>query len=79
MSVQQTAHRESSSQFTSFITSFTSFCNWLCEIHSLLLDELCVAIPDRASEDTIDVHKARLKVRVNRGESMRCLTVDSFH
>ena len=31
-------------------------------MHGLLTDELCVAIPDRASEDTIAVHKIRLGV-----------------
>ena len=59
---------ESSDQFSEFLTGFTGFCNWLSEIRGQLLDELCVAIPHKASGDTIATHKARLKVRERGGE-----------
>ena len=54
---------EINDQFSEFLTGFTGFCNWLSEIRGQLLDELCVAIPHKASGDTIATHKARLKVR----------------
>ena len=63
LDLQRQAHEEISAEFTNFLTSFTSFCNWLCEIYSRLLDELCNAIPTGASEDTIAVHRNTLQVR----------------
>ena len=63
LEVQCELHEESSDKFNSFTTRFTSFCNWLSEVHSQLQDEVCVAIPDRATADTITVHRARLEVR----------------
>ncbi len=57
----------SANRFISFLTSFTGFFVWLTETHSMMVDEFCVQIPAKASEDTIAHHRARLQVghRVN--------------
>ena len=59
-------YEDSSGRFNSFLTRFTGFCNWLCEIHDQLV-ELCETIPHRASQETITTHKNKLEVR-GRGE-----------
>ena len=61
--LQLQKQEEAASRFDSFLTSFTSLLNWMSEFHSTLVDELCVQIPHKASEDTVARHKARLEVR----------------
>ena len=62
LTARLTEFEESSSQFNQFITRFTGLCDWLYEFHGQLQDELCVAIPHKASTDTISHLKARLQV-----------------
>ena len=62
MKAKLTEFELSSSQFNQFITRFTSFSDWLYETHAQLVDEVCVAIPHKASSDIISHHKGRLSV-----------------
>ena len=48
--------------FSSFLTSFTAFMNWLSQFRSSLVDESCVQIPSRASSETYALHQHRLQV-----------------
>lgn len=52
----------SSEQFDRFLSSMTSFVNWLSEFHSKLYDEVCVQIPPKAKNELVSHHKNQLEV-----------------
>ena len=52
----------SADRFDRFLSSMTSFVNWLSEFHSKLYDEVCVQIPPKAKEELVSRHKNRLEV-----------------
>ena len=66
LSVQVTRLETEADQFNKFLTSFTGFMSWLGEFHDTLYDEVCVQIPQRASDETVLHHKTQLQVCVGR-------------
>ena len=63
LQLQLQRQEEAASKFESYLTSLASLLNWMSEFHSTLVDELCVQIPHKASEDTVARHRAKLEVR----------------
>ena len=60
---------ERASAFKSLLDAMTDFVDWLGEFHDVIYDEVCIAIPQKASDDTIAHHRAKLTVnqRTHRG------------